>query len=167
MRARRAAQQRAGAPAPRRRGRRRREGGASLVEFAFVLPLLLLLVFGMFEFGRVFYIQLTLQSAVREASRLTITGETLADGQGGTLSRTESIIQRVNDSAPGLGLQPGNITISGPGGAGDAGGPGDLVTIRIDYDIDLLTPLVAAVFPNGQHHFTIIMISRNEPFPEG
>ena len=137
-----------------------------MIEFAFVLPLLFLLVFGAFEFARVFYIQLTLQSAVREASRYTITGNSLPDGQGGTLPRMESIMQMISTTAPGLGVSPSNINISGPSGGG-AGGPGELVTIQIDYEIELLTPLISVLFPDGRHQFSIRMIARNEPFPGG
>ncbi len=147
--------------------RRAGERGTTMIEMAFVLPLFFLLSFGVFEFARIFYIQLTLQSAVREASRFAITGNGMVDGQGGTMTRAESIGQVIANTAPGLNISPSDITISGPAGSGDPGGPGDLVTIKIDYKIDLLTPLVSVVFPNGSHQFSVRMIARNEPFPEG
>jgi len=142
--------------------------GSTLVEFALTLPLFLLLTLGVLEFGRLFYIQLTLQSAVREASRLTITGNVLPDPEnpGEFLSRVESIIARIQEVTPGLDVETAQITIIGPGGPGDAGGPGDLVTIQVDYTIDLITPMIAALFENGSHDYTISMISRNEPFPD-
>lgn len=43
--------------------------GAAMVEFAIVLPLLLLLVFGIIEFGRGYNAQLTLTHAAREGVR--------------------------------------------------------------------------------------------------
>jgi len=46
-----------------------KERGAALVEFAIVLPVLLLLVFGIIEFGRAHNTQLTLTHAVREGVR--------------------------------------------------------------------------------------------------
>ena len=42
--------------------------GQSLVEFALITPLLLLLVMGTLDFGRVFYIKVALQSAAREGA---------------------------------------------------------------------------------------------------
>lgn len=44
--------------------------GAAAVEFAIVLPLLLLIVFGVIDFGRMLYSQVTLTQAAREGSRL-------------------------------------------------------------------------------------------------
>lgn len=43
--------------------------GQALVELAIILPLLVLLVFGVFEFGRVMYIKNTLNFAAREGAR--------------------------------------------------------------------------------------------------
>ena len=48
--------------------------GQTLVEFAISLPLLLLLLFGIIEFGRLFQSWVTLQNAARTAARYTITG---------------------------------------------------------------------------------------------
>lgn len=135
--------------------------GNSMIEFAFVMPVLMLLLLGTFEFGHLFYVQLTLESAVREATRLALTGGTIPG-----LSRAESIVERIRQVAPGLDVQPGQVAIIGPGGAGDPGGPGDLVTIRVDYDIEMLTPIVGALFPDHRQHFSISFISRNEPFPD-
>jgi Flp pilus assembly protein TadG len=47
----------------------RGEGGAALVEFAIILPLLLMIVFGIVDFARAFYTQNNLTSAVREGAR--------------------------------------------------------------------------------------------------
>jgi Flp pilus assembly protein TadG len=46
------------------------ERGASAVEFAFILPLLLVLVLGIAEFGRAFQVQGTLSAAAREGVRM-------------------------------------------------------------------------------------------------
>ena len=47
----------------------RSERGASLVEFAIVLPLFLLLIGGMVDFGRAFYTKVMLTNAAREGAR--------------------------------------------------------------------------------------------------
>ncbi len=52
-------------PTPKRRKRR----GATLVEMAFALPVLLLIVLGLFEFAFVFLVQHLLQDAAREGCR--------------------------------------------------------------------------------------------------
>ena len=49
--------------------RLRSERGASAVEFALIVPLLVLLVLGIAEFGHAFQVQGTLSAAAREGAR--------------------------------------------------------------------------------------------------
>ncbi|MET3140383.1 UNVERIFIED_ORG: Flp pilus assembly protein TadG [Arthrobacter sp. UYEF2] len=51
------------------RGSNVREAGAVAVEFALILPLFLVLVLGIAEYGRAFNIQVSLSEAARQASR--------------------------------------------------------------------------------------------------
>ena len=65
--------------------------GAAAVEFAIILPLLLLLILLMIDFGRLFFIEISLNSASREAAR------------GSSLSMTQTQITNLAlDSAPGI-----------------------------------------------------------------
>ena len=56
-------------PLPRPARVRRPDGGAAAVEFAIVLPLLLAVVFGVIDFGRMMANQITLNEAAREGAR--------------------------------------------------------------------------------------------------
>jgi Flp pilus assembly pilin Flp len=47
----------------------RSKKGAAAVEFALILPLVTLLLFGIIDFGRLFFVQISLTSASREAVR--------------------------------------------------------------------------------------------------
>ncbi len=58
-----------------------RDGGAAAVEFALVLPILLLLVFGIIDFGRAYHAQVTLTHGAREGVRVVAFGGTQADVQ--------------------------------------------------------------------------------------
>src|SRR5581483_8506070 len=71
--------------------KRRSMRGQSLVEFAMIA--LLFLLFGVVDFGRLFFVQMTLQNAVRQAGRFAITGNHLQDPKnpGQNLSRVNSI----------------------------------------------------------------------------
>jgi len=138
--------------------------GQSLVEFALTVPLFLLLVFGVLDFGRLFFTQMTVQHAVRQAGRFAVTGRHLTDGQGTPLTRVNSIKQVVQQSAPSI--QSGDIQISSVnGGTGSAGGPSDTMTISVTYRLQIITPLVAPFFPNGEYAFTARTTFKNEPFP--
>jgi hypothetical protein len=53
-----------------RRRRQQHERGQSLVEFAVVLPIFLLVVFGLVDVGRLVYTNATLSQAAREGARL-------------------------------------------------------------------------------------------------
>jgi hypothetical protein len=67
--------------AVRRRPGRTRRRGQSLVEFALVIPLILLMLIGLINFGFLFYSHMTLEYATREGARVA---SALANG-GGTL----------------------------------------------------------------------------------
>jgi Flp pilus assembly protein TadG len=55
---------------PRARRRGRGDGGAALVEFAIIVPVFFLLVFGIIEFGWGFYQSLDVRHGAREGARL-------------------------------------------------------------------------------------------------
>jgi len=144
--------------------------GQSLTEFALVAPLVFLLVFGIIDFGRLFFTEVTLQNALREAGRFAVTGRHLPNpgNPGVNLSRVDSIIQIATQAAQGLDVS--NIQISSPqGGAGrPAGGPSETVVISLTTSVKLMTPIIATFFgPNGSYKFTVSTTFRNEPFDPG
>ena len=77
------------------------EKGASAVEFALVLPVFVMLVFGIFQFGIAFNNWIAITHAAREGARLAA---------GGQYDE-----QRVRDSAPSVAIQ--SISVSGQGGS--------------------------------------------------
>ena len=70
------------------------ERGAVVVECALVVPLLVLFVFGIVEFGRAYNARLELTSAVREGAR--------AAAIGGTTVDAAAVTSRTRGAAPGL-----------------------------------------------------------------
>lgn len=52
--------------------RRRTDRGAAAVEFALVLPVLLALVFGILDYGRLFYDSIGIRQGAREAARQAV-----------------------------------------------------------------------------------------------
>jgi Flp pilus assembly protein TadG len=55
------------------------QNGAATVEFAIILPMLVLLILGTIEFGLMFYNKQILTNASREAARAAITGITVSE----------------------------------------------------------------------------------------
>lgn len=86
----------------RTRRRVRGERGASAVEFALVMPLLLLIIGGIFNFGLAFSQKLALDNAVRETARAAAvnTGKTPAQlAAAGVTTFDNSSIARQGENA--------------------------------------------------------------------
>ena len=74
------------------RQRLRNERGASAVEFAFIVPLLIVLVVGIAEFGRAFQVDSTLNAAAREGVRTMA----LQNDQAATRAMVRSVASSLN-----------------------------------------------------------------------
>ncbi len=61
-----------------KRSDRPARNGQTLAEFALVLPVLLLLIFGIIEFGRIVYIYNTLSDAARQGARVAAVNQRLS-----------------------------------------------------------------------------------------
>jgi Flp pilus assembly protein TadG len=110
--------------------RRDREKGAALVEFALILPLFLLLVFGIMEAGWFFAQQVEIRHASREGARLAVVDYGTA---GAVISET---CDRANISGTGATV---TITLS----ADDVYGLGaDSVSVTVDKVYTSLTGFV-------------------------
>lgn len=152
--------------------------GQSMVEFAMIVPLFFLLIFGIIDLGHVFYVQMTLQNALRQAGRFAVTGNHLLDPASNQLSRVLSIKKIAESAAVGL-IDPnmpnitiysigtnGSVNLGIAGAGGDAGGPGATVVISIGTSLQLFTPLIGQFFgTGGVYTFTNSTSFRNEPFP--
>lgn len=121
--------------------RQRDDRGASLVEFAFVVPLLFALVFGIIEFGWAFNQQLDVRHGAREGARLaavdfTTSGVSCTAGGAAPCNdtrRTElvnEICSRMDASA--------DSTIIVTRTAGDFE-IGDSAFVTVESDLDTLT----------------------------
>lgn len=117
----------------------RRAKGQGLVEFALILPLLLLLLLGIFEFGRVLFIYSSLFNAAREGARY---GVTSPRNYGGISTRAEEFIGLVPPEDVDIWVWydngPGTSTTTNP----DQVAAGiSRVNVQVQYDIEAMTPL--------------------------
>lgn len=109
----------------------RRERGQSLVELAIVLPVLLAMVVGIFEFGRAWNVYQVITNAAREGARLGVIpnmGE--SDVQGA-----------IQDYMETASLDP-SVATATVSGAADGTGTSTTVQIDYPYEFEFLGPIV-------------------------
>lgn len=107
------------------RGSRRR--GVAVVEFAVVLPLLLTILFGIIEYGWVFMVRQTLQTAAREGCRLAVLQS--------SVDPYVNVIDRVSAVMSPTGLSTYTVTMT----HATTGNPVESVVISIPYnDVSLM-----------------------------
>lgn len=102
--------------------------GQALVELALVLPVLLTLLLGIVEFGRLFSAYMTIQHAAREGVRLGILGATDAE-----------IIGRVQANSPSL--DPAKLTVSVTPQF-SLRTPGTIMTVSVAYNHRIAVPII-------------------------
>jgi Flp pilus assembly protein TadG len=141
--------------------------GQSMVEFAAVAPLFFLLVFGITDFGLMFFRQETLEYAIREAGRYAVTGRS---NTGST--RVQSIIDIAKKYAVGIPID--GIQVNSGTTTNSAGGPRQPVTVTLTSNYYFITPFIGKFFPGhdlngkgGYYTFTVSTTFMNEPFPPG
>ena len=108
--------------------RRRRERGSAAVEFALVMPLLLIMVLGIIEFGRAYNIQTTLSAAAREGVR------TMALQNSEPAARTST----KSAAAPAVSLSDGQISVSAACPAAGSN-PSATVRVTVTYPLTFIT----------------------------
>lgn len=111
----------------------RSETGAVAVEFALVLPILLMLVLGIFEFGRAFNMQVSLSEAAREAARYAAIHQS-DTGYNNSAAQDAGVA-----AAPTVGLSRGNVAIAFTGSAPCT------VNVTVSYSTPWMTGLPALV----------------------
>lgn len=112
--------------------------GQSLVEFALVLPVLLLLLLGLVDFGRVYYVTVSLYDAAAE-------GAAYAAAHPGRLAEAKARAQDATSEL--ITLQPDDI--DGPDFAADPPQAGTSVTVTVHYDFQFYTPVATMFFPDS------------------
>ncbi len=125
-----------------------REKGQSLVEFALLLPLLILLMMGLLDFGRAYYVTVTLNDAAMEGA---IYAGFRPNDEHGIKLRAASAAQDalVNITTDEVSVVMGN---SGAATASVGGGvaTGVPITVTVIRNFEFLTPFIGETFaPNG------------------
>jgi len=108
---------------------RQSESGQALVEFALTLMILLLLVFGLIDFGRAVYTASVIQAAAQAGARaglVSLTGVTAA----------------VHAKLIGLDVTQAQISTVML--------TSERIEVQVTYELELITPLIAQLVPDGR-----------------
>lgn len=117
--------------------------GAEMVEFAFVLPILLALVMGIIEFGFALFAQASIAGGAREAARVqAIYTSTMS----APAAKAAAVQAAKAAAAPAVTLADGEIAVTANC---DAAPPNDVVTVTISHPYAGLTGWLPAVTLDG------------------
>jgi Flp pilus assembly protein TadG len=154
----------------------RQKKGQTTVEFALVIIIFLSILMTIIDFGLMFFVNQTIQNAVREGARYAVTGRSQA---GDPRASMEARIREqsmgfydrnvhvpnaiVIETLPLLSTIQTNTLYTG---ATTTGTGGSLVPISVSYTYSwpLLTPFLKPLFTNQQYTFTVKTYVLSEPY---
>ena len=110
-----------------------RQDGQALVEMAIILPLLLVFLLGTIEMGRVFHSYIVVTQASREGARLAAVGKNDTEVNTVIADNTSSLGDTVT-----VNISPSETNRR----------VGDTVTVGVQYEVDLVAPIITAFFPD-------------------
>lgn len=114
------------------------ESGQALAEVAIALPLLLLMLIGIWEFARAYQIQQVVVNAAREGARIVV----LPASSGGTI---DSATNAVNSYLSGGHIAGATVNITGT----EATGQPMTVTVSVPYSFQLIGPIIRLATGNN------------------
>lgn len=130
-----------------------RRGGQSLVEFALVLPVLLLLVAGAIDLGRAYFTAVSLENAVKEGAFFGARDPECATDATTGCNDPANVQARVEAELDGIALStfqakcfdPNTTVFTGPGKALADCEDGDLYYVRTQVPFGLITPIMSDI----------------------
>ncbi len=119
--------------------------GQSLVEFALVLPVLMLMMLGILDLGRAVYAYSTISNSAREAARLAIVDQTQ-----GVNCAIQTVECEAAEHAANLGIAPDDVEVAfrrpdDPNDPSNTCNPREIncvAVVTVPYDYTAATPLI-------------------------
>jgi Flp pilus assembly protein TadG len=105
-----------------------RQAGAAAVELALVLPMLLVIVFGIIDFGRAYNAKVSLTQAAREGARVR--------SRGGDAAATTSRVRQAAGFVPG-----GSVAVNAGSACPATPTATDVATVTATYTFSFVTPV--------------------------
>src|SRR5690348_2938556 len=121
----------------------RSSSGQGLVEFALILPVLVLIFMGIVDFGRAIYAYNAVSNAAREGARTGIVDQRMTSG-------TYNAAIEAANQATALGLtasDPTQVLVTFPNTSGTCGTVtvGCPVRVRVQYQFNAITPIIGRI----------------------
>jgi hypothetical protein len=139
---------------PRRSGDSAQDG-QSLVEFALALPVLLILLLGALDVGRMYFTYLAIQNAAGEgALYAAINPRCVTADDGPDCADPRNALFRATHESPAGLVDWQQVTIGVEPADRSGLSEGDPITILVHYDYDILTPLLSPMLKDGKLRLT-------------
>jgi Flp pilus assembly protein TadG len=135
------------------------ESGQALMEMALLLPVLLLIVLGIFEFGRAYHAKQVVQDAAREGARLAVVQDPIIT-QDSVIAAVATRMSR--SGIPGTAVTINFDTAPPPGGHWRETGAMQQVYVGVDYRFGFFGPLLKAVTGSETMRIAALLAMRNE-----
>jgi Flp pilus assembly protein TadG len=149
-----------------RPGLRRREQGATLVEFALIVPLLMLFIFGSIDFGWAFGQHVNIRGAVREGARLAVVNGGAGSGPN---ARRDDLIAKIKQRA--VELNPADtavyIALQDDNGNGVSGEVGETVVVCTRYPLRSLSGLTQQFLSGNMRSKAVMRMEKMADFSSG
>jgi Flp pilus assembly protein TadG len=143
-------------------GRPHTTNGQGLVEFALVIPLILLLFMGIFDFGRAIYAYNTVANAARQGARVAAVNQANPGPPNDTSCAEDQPVENAvtphmsirgcaAQAGIALGIQPSSVTVTyaAPAGINLSCSPtldvGCIATVTVTYSWRALTPVIGNI----------------------
>lgn len=124
----------------------KRRRGQAIVEFALVLPIFILILVGILEFGLVFHQYLVVTSASREGARVAALGGTDAE-----------VVTMVNNATASINRGLLTVNVSPAQRV-----RGQSVTVQVTNRVPINAPLISAILTPNPYPVTGITVMRVE-----
>lgn len=113
---------------------KQKKKGQAMVEFALLMPILILLIMGLLEFGLILNTYLAMNNAAREGARAGISGATDVQIQTAVLNTSPSL----NPAYLTLTITPTQLTRKS----------GDTLKVTVNYNYHTIIPLIGSILHN-------------------
>ena len=112
------------------------EQAQAMVGLALVLPVLLVILFGIVEFGRIFHAYLVVANAARTGARVGV----IKNDDSQIVSTVEGVVQPSNFDLNRLTIDitPTQVNRNS----------GDSLTVEVEYRVDLFVPVITNLLPD-------------------